>query len=36
MGFDYFKEPRSLFAVREGARGMRRPDPIRLLEGAAE
>jgi hypothetical protein len=36
MGFDYFKERRSLFAVREGERRIRRPDPMKLLEGASE
>jgi hypothetical protein len=36
MGFDYFKEPRSLFAVREGERRLRRSDPMELLEGASE
>jgi hypothetical protein len=36
MGFDSFKEPRSLFAVREVERGMRRSDCMKLLEGASE
>jgi hypothetical protein len=36
MGFDYFKERRSLFAVREGERRIRRPDPMKLLEGASD
>ncbi len=36
MGFDYFKEPPSLFAVREGERRIRRPYPMELLEGASE
>jgi hypothetical protein len=36
MGFDYFKEPRSLFAVREGDRPMRRLDAMDLLEGVSE
>ncbi len=34
MGFDYFKE-RSLFAVRQGERRIRRSDPMELLEGAS-
>jgi hypothetical protein len=36
MGFDYFKVPRSLFAVREGERRIPRSDPMKLLEGASE
>jgi len=36
MGFDYFKAPRSLFAVREGERRIRRSYPMELLEGASE
>jgi hypothetical protein len=36
MGFDYFKERRSLFAVREGDRPMRRLDAMDLLEGVSE
>jgi hypothetical protein len=36
MGFDSFKEPRSLFAVREVEWGMRRSDCMKLLEGASE
>jgi hypothetical protein len=36
MGFDYFKERRSLFAVREGDRPIRRLDAIDLLEGVSE
>jgi len=35
-GLDYLKEPRSLFAVREGERRIRRSDPMELLEGASE
>jgi hypothetical protein len=35
MGFDYFKELRSLFAVR-CERRMRRSDPMKLQEGASE
>ena len=36
MGFDYFKVPRSLFAVRDGERRIPRSDPMKLLEGASE
>jgi len=36
MGFDSFKEPRSLLAVREGERRIRRSDLMKLLEGAFE
>jgi hypothetical protein len=36
MGLDSFKEPPSLFAVREVERGMRRSDCMKLLEGASE
>jgi hypothetical protein len=36
MGFTYFKERRSLFAVREGDRRIRRSDAMELLEGASE
>ena len=36
MGFVYFKEPRSLFSVREGDRPIRRSDLMKLLEGASE
>ena len=36
MGFDYFKAPRSLFAVREGERRIRRSYSMELLEGASE
>jgi hypothetical protein len=35
MGFDYFKEPRSLFPVR-CERRIRRWDHMKLLEGASE
>src|SRR6267143_3696704 len=36
MGFDYFKAPRSLFAVREGERRIRRSYSKELLEGASK
>jgi hypothetical protein len=34
MGFDCLKERRSLFAVREGERRIRRSDPMEILEGS--
>jgi hypothetical protein len=36
MGFDSFREPRSLFAVREGERGMRRSDCMKPLDGTSK
>jgi hypothetical protein len=33
MGFDSFKEPRSLLAARGAERRIRRSDPMELLEG---
>jgi hypothetical protein len=36
MGFDCLKERRSLFAVREGERRIRRSDPMEMLEGGSE
>jgi hypothetical protein len=36
MGFDYFEERLSLFAVREGDRRMRRLDAMDMLERVSE
>jgi hypothetical protein len=33
-GFDYLKEPRSRFAVREGERRIRRSDPLGTAGGS--